>query len=171
MGPHCTQADTLLLPRKALQTEVCPYHKAVMLSPDGAYRVDSSYPGAVSETMFLLPPSMEWFYKSNHPEYRPLPPLAPGSRVSDSYLPMEFIYPENGAVISIPRQLDGSVKGVVFNLAHSNPDAEVFWHLDSSYAGSTRYIHQLTLNPPKGRHTLTVVDSDGLSLSIAFTIE
>ena len=170
-GPHCPQADTLLLPAKALQTEVCPYHKAVLLSPDGAYRVDSSYQGAVSETMFLLPPSMEWFYKSNHPEYRPLPPLAPGSRVSDSYLPMEFIYPENGAVISIPRQLDGSVKGVVFNLAHSNPDAEVFWHLDNSYAGSTRYIHQLTLNPPKGRHTLTAVDSDGLSLSIAFTIE
>ncbi len=171
MGPYCERADTLLLPLKALQTEVCPYHRPVLLSPDGAWRVGSSYPGAVSATFFLLPPSMEWFYRNRHPEYRPLPPAAEGSRGSDAYLPMEFIYPESGARISIPRQLDGSVKGVVFNLAHSDPDIEVFWHLDDSYVGSTRYIHQLRLSPAKGRHSLTVVDSDGLSLSITFTIE
>ena len=80
---------------------------------------------------------------------------------------MEFIYPESGSIIYIPRQLDGSRKGVIFNLAHSLSENTVFWHIDNEYIGSTKYIHQLTVVPPEGKHILTVVDSDGNSLSVA----
>lgn len=170
-GIYCDQCDTLLLPRRAVQTEMCPYHTPVTLSADGRYRVDAGAPGARTGTMFLLPPSMEWYYRISHPEYRPLPPREPGSSYQDSYSAMEFIYPEGGSVISIPRQLDGSLKGIVFNLAHTNPSIEVFWHLDDSYVGSTKYIHQMTLLPEHGHHTVTVVDAEGASLSVGFTID
>ena len=81
---------------------------------------------------------------------------------------MEFIYPENGASVRIPRQLDGSLKGIVLNLAHSTPSAEVFWHIDNVYLGSTRHIHQMTVLPAEGRHTVTAVDDEGNSVSISF---
>ena len=108
---------------------------------------------------------MEWYYRRNHPEYDPYIPSN-----KEDYSPMEFIYPEGGATIYIPRQLDGSIAGVTFNLAHRTPDREVFWHLDNEYLGQTRFIHQMRITPSPGKHTVTVVDDTGNSLSVGFTI-
>lgn len=144
-GLYCPRADTLMLPVKALRSEACPYHKM-----------------REGQVYFLLPPGMEWYYRQHHPEYRP--------PVEAKDEPMEFIYPEPGAQISIPRQLNGEIKGIVFNLAHRDRDATVWWHLDDEYAGETRYLHQLTLIPSPGRHTITAVDGSGASCSVVFTV-
>ena len=108
---------------------------------------------------------MEWYYRQHHPEYAPFVP-----KERSEWPLMEFIYPESGTEIFIPRQLDGSVAGVTFNLAHRVPSAKVFWHLDNEYAGCTQYIHQMRMNPSTGRHTLTVVDESGNTLSVSFRI-
>ncbi len=143
----CERVDTLALPRKSVRSEPCPYHKVI----DG-------------ERYFVLPPSMEWYYRQHHPEYSYSLP----KKKSDSQ--MEFIYPENGAMIYIPRQLDGSIQGITFNLAHRDPMKTVFWHIDNEYAGQTRIIHQMTLNPALGRHNVTVVDESGNTISVGFTV-
>lgn len=147
-GPDCEKADTLLLPAAAMKSAPCPYHRTVQ-----------------GTKTFVLPPAMEWYYRQHHPEYSPLLP----EDLKDSE-PMEFIYPEGGTEILIPRQLDGSVEGVTFNLAHRFPGQTVFWHLDNEYAGKTQFIHQLRLNPSVGKHTVTVVDESGNSLSVGFTV-
>ncbi|MBR1926982.1 MAG: penicillin-binding protein 1C [Bacteroidales bacterium] len=147
-GPNCERVDTLMLPPKAVRTEPCPYHKTI----DGI-------------RTFILPPSMEWYYRQHHPEYAPYIPAG-----KEDYTPMEFIYPEGGAIIYIPRQLDGSIAGVTFNLAHRDPDQTVFWHLDNEYLGQTRFIHQMRITPPPGKHSVTVVDESGNSHSVGFTI-
>lgn len=170
-GAHCDDIVSMMLPPNSLRSGPCPYHRQVTLTADGNWRTDPSDPDAVETDMFLLPPSMEWYYRTRHPEYRSLPPARPGSGYSDSYAPMDFIYPEQGSVISIPRQLDGSLKGVVFNLAHTDRDSEVYWHLDDHYVGETRFIHQMRLTPAPGRHTVTAVDTEGYSVSVSFTIE
>lgn len=144
-GQYCPQADTLLLPKEAEASAVCPYHKTA----DGA---------------FVLPPAMEWYYKKSHPEYE-----QPKTNAGTSA--MEFIYPESGSRIHLPRQLGGEIEGVVFNLAHRNASATVWWHLDGDYIGQTTDIHQLTLAPSPGIHHLTVIDAQGNSKSISFTIE
>jgi penicillin-binding protein 1C len=138
----------MLIPSKAVKTDPCPYHKVI----DG-------------EVSFILPPAMEWYYRQNHPEY------SPASSVKRTGVPvMEFIYPESGSTIHIPRQLDGSVKGIVLNLAHRESSIPVYWYMDREYIGQTRYIHQLTVSPESGKHTLTVTDQNGESLSIVFTV-
>ena len=144
-GILCPRADTLMVPLAAMRSEPCPYHKEVE-----------------GEVYFILPPAMEWFYRQNHPEYRPPQKAMEGS--------MEFIYPEPWAEIAIPKQLSGEVKGIVFNLAHRNPSTTVWWHLDNDYVGETRYMHQLQLTPSPGRHTMTCVDESGESCSVTFTI-
>lgn len=148
-GVDCGRADTLMLPRKAIKSEPCPYHKVIN-----------------GEKVFVLPPSMEWYYRQHHPEYSPAPPQ--GSDWTEP--PMEFIYPENGAVILIPRQLDGSVQGITFNLAHRDPAATIYWHLDNEYLGQTSLIHQMSITPSPGKHTVTVVDGQGNTISVGFTI-
>lgn len=147
-GSGCDSANLVMLPRKAMKSTPCPYHKIA----DGI-------------KTFILPPSMEWYYRQNHPEYAPCSP-----EDSENYAPMEFIYPEGGSTIYIPRQLDGSIAGITFNLAHRLPSAKIFWHLDNEYVGETQFIHQLSLTPAPGRHTVTVVDDKGNSLSVGFTI-
>ena len=167
-GQFCDVCDTLRLPPAALRSEACPYHRRILVSHDGKYRVEAGEPGAVARSIFRLPPAMEWYYRQHHPEYETVPPFMPGSVTGDGTSPMEFIYPENGASVRIPRQLDGSLKGIVLNLAHSTPYAEVFWHIDNVYLGSTRHIHQMTVLPAEGRHTVTAVDDEGNSVSISF---
>ena len=84
---------------------------------------------------------------------------------------MQFIYPEPGAAISLPKQLDSEEGSAVFTLAHNDTDATVFWHLDNEYIGETRYLHQFPLRPAPGFHTCTVVDNHGHTLSVSFTIQ
>ena len=147
-GIDCDHIDTLMLPRKAVKSEPCPYHKTV----EGV-------------KTFMLPPAMEWYYRQHHPEYKPYIPVN-----KEGYTPMEFIYPEEGAIIYIPRQLDGSVAGITFNLAHRVPDSIIYWHLDNEYVGQTRFIHQKNLIPEPGRHTVTVVDESGNRITVSFTV-
>ena len=150
-GPDCKDSSegtmTMLLPSSASGTDPCPYHKTVE-----------------GEVRFLLPPAMEWYYRQYHPEY------VPSSGVKGNLKAMEFIYPENGSTVVIPRQMDGSVRGIVLNLAHRDPSTTVYWYLDDRYIGQTRHIHELTVNPEPGRHTLSVTDQKGQTLSIVFTV-
>lgn len=168
-GPHCTECDTLSLPKKALRSEPCPYHTVVNLTQDGLWRTETPGPDSRQECMFLLPPGMEWFYRQHHPEYRTLPPVMPGKGHSTGFLPMEFIYPEKGSQIYIPKLLDGSLGEIVLNLAHSNPSVEVFWHLDQTYIGSTKHLHQMSIRPEDGFHSVTAVDENGHTISVSFT--
>lgn len=168
-GIHCTGCDTLYLPVNALRSEPCPYHHSINLTKDRKWRTEKPGPGTIRESFFLLPPGMEWYYRQHHPEYTALPPVRPGEDLSGNYCPMEFIYPEDGNRIHIPRMLDGSGGSIIFNLAHSNPQTEVFWHLDQNYIGSTRHLHQLSIRPEDGHHTMTVVDENGNQAFISFT--
>lgn len=149
-GQYCEDRDTLLLPKAGLRTETCPYH----------YRIDGN-------NIFRLPPAMEWYYRQKHPEYGR---SERSGAMPSGITPMEFIYPESGSVISLPRQLDGSPGEMVFNLAHHDKEATVYWHLDEEYIGETRFIHQYRLRPSPGHHSVTVVDNTGYSISVGFTV-
>ena len=137
----CPDYTRQLLPERAADSEVCPYHR------DGSFR---------------LPPAMEWYYKTYHPEYE--------VRDSRDEAPLEFLYPESGSVLTLPRQLDGSLPGAVFQAVHRDPAAVLYWHLDNEYLGETHLIHQMQLSPPPGKHTVTVVDGDGKTVSVGFTV-
>ena len=173
-GRFCDESDVVSVCPNGLRTEPCPYHVRVNLTPDGRYRVYEnclSEGSAVPADWFVLPPAWEWYYRRGHPEYRPLPPFMPGCG-DDSDRPMQFIYPQDGfARITLPRQLDGTPGVVTFELAHSDPDATVFWHIDAQYIASTRDFHKLSLHLDPGLHTLAVVDDRGHTLGAIVRVE
>ena len=81
----CPDRDTVMIPRAAALGEVCPYHRIVNLSADLKYRVTADcYDPAriVRMPMFILPPAQEWYYRRQHPDYRPLPRCIPACRVT-----------------------------------------------------------------------------------------
>ena len=141
-GPDCPEHTAMLLPPAALDSEPCPYH---------------------SGGVFALPPTMEWYYRPHHPEY------VTYGKHQDAV--MEFIYPSSGSVLHFPPQMSGEARGAVFRVAHRRGnDVTLWWHLDGSFIGETTFVHQLRLSPQKGKHILTVVDSDGESISVFFTV-
>ena len=140
-GPDCP-GESMLIPAAGIDSEPCRYH------PRGE---------------FVLPPAMEWYYRQNNPEYT-------GAKKSIPDTPMQFIYPQQGATLNLPRQLSGEEGSVVFRVAHHKSDATLWWHLDGVYVGETSFLHEMRLSPPAGSHTLFVVDQDGYSAFVRFTV-
>ncbi|GAB6012024.1 penicillin-binding protein 1C [Viscerimonas tarda] len=175
-GYNCpdASADTTLVCRKGLDATACPYHIAVNLSEDLKYQVYDDCAGArgiVHTPWFVLPASWELYYRDQHPDYISLPPYSPECMGNGQDKIMEFIYPFSGAVISLPKQLDGSEGELVFELAYRLSQKRIFWHLDNSYIGETQHFHKKTAHPSKGEHKLTVVDEDGNTASVKFTVK
>lgn len=172
-GRFCEESDSILICPEGLKTSPCPFHVQITVTEDERFRVyeDCAGPsGFLQKPWFVLPPAWEWYYKQHHPMYRPLPPFKSGCGAS-SIGPMQFIYPQQNAIISLTKQLDGSEGAVVFELAHANPNAAVYWHVDNEYVTSTRYFHQLSLTPSPGKHSVTVVDDEGNTLSVGVTVK
>lgn len=172
-GRFCDETDTLLVLPAGLRTEACPYHHLVTLSADESQRIYENCTNTeptLRKSWFTLPPVWEWYYKQHHPEYKPLPPFKAGCG-EDTFQPMQFIYPPMNARIKLPKQLDGSKGFLTVELAHNNPNATVFWHLDETYQAQTQDFHKISLQPAAGKHSLTAVDGEGNTISTTFFVE
>ena len=172
-GRFCDETDTLLVLPAGLRTEACPYHHHVTLSANESQRIYENCANTeptLRKSWFTLPPVWEWYYKQHHPEYKPLPPFKAGCG-EDTFQPMQFIYPPMNARIKLPKQLDGSKGFLTVELAHNNPNATVFWHLDETYQAQTQDFHKISLQPAAGKHSLTAVDGEGNTISTTFFVE
>ena len=163
----CEDTDTVLICPNGLHTDPCPYHTIVNLTADEQFRVYETCAEAgttIRKSRFVLPPAWAWYYRQHHPEYKSLPPLKPGCG-EGGYQPMQFIYPQGNAKVNLPKQLDGTAGEITFELAHNNPAAVVFWHIDNEYIASTTDFHKLSVQLLPCIHFVTVVDNEGNSLS------
>ena len=172
-GRFCEETDTILILPAGLRTDACPYHHLITLSADEKHRVYENCANTeptLQKSWFTLPPVWEWYYKQHHPEYSPLPPFKAGCG-EDTFQPMQFIYPPINAHIKLPKQLDGSKGFMTVELAHNDPNATLFWHLDDTYLTQTQDFHKISLQPAPGKHSLTAVDDEGNTVSTTFFVE
>lgn len=168
-GPHCPHTDTLLVPVAGRRFTACPYHQRIQLDKEG-FRVNSScYPPSEMQhkSWFVLPPAMAWYYQKAHPDYRPLPPWRADCAASAGK-PLQLIYPSDGATLFLPLDFDGNRQETVFQAAHNQPDATVYWYVDATFIGKTEGTHEMSLALNAGKHTLTLMDSQGHELTCSF---
>jgi penicillin-binding protein 1C len=169
----CENSDTLMMPPNALRSPLCPYHKIIQLNATGLYQVNESCESPANmqhKSWFVLPPSMEFYYKQHNVDYKILPAFKQGCTVAETQKQMELIYPQNEIKIFVPKEMNGEKGKTVFSAAHRNNAAKIFWTLDNSFAGITQYYHQLALSPAKGLHTITITDELGNSITKKFEI-
>ncbi len=172
-GEYCDDTDEEWVPRNCVKAPVCPWHQLVHLSADGKWQVTANCVSSgqiVNKNWFVLLPSMEYYYKAKNYQYHVLPPFKPGCIHGDGINPMEIIYPKEGAKIYVPLEADGSRGRVIFNAAHRHSGMKIFWHMDDEYVGETKDFHQIALNPPPGKHMLTLVDGDGNTVHVGFEV-
>lgn len=179
VGPNCPESTYIEAPASAPPRAACPYCRTVALNQDRSRRLTlrpGSSEAVVLEKRFVLPPAEERFYRLWNLDYRPLPPAAPaaGATLGDenggSAAPivadaptfvLAVIAPEEGSSAYIPIELDGRPGRMVFQAAHRDPAAILYWHLDDRYLGSTIQFHEMEARPAPGAHVMTLVDGAG----------
>jgi penicillin-binding protein 1C len=170
-------AETVLVPAESRFDRMCAFHQTVHLDASGRFRVDSRCEPVDRMrhgSWFILPPVQEYFYRAEHPEYRPLPPFRAdcggaeaGERGSRA---ISLIYPEPATSVYVPVGLDGRAGEVVFEAVHTEEGATIHWHLDEHYLASTRVFHQVSAAPGPGEHRLVLTDDEGRRLERRFEV-
>jgi len=169
----CDEADTVWIPKAGIKTEACPYHKIVHLDASGLWRVTGNCESVgkmIHKPWFVLPPVMEWYFKTKNPFYRVLPPYRKDCEPDVQEKSMDLIYPRHLSKIYIPVELDGKPGQAVFKAAHRDQDAVIYWHLDDKFIGTTSHFHELGIRAQEGIHVLTIIDQKGESVTCVFEI-
>ncbi len=170
---NCDETDTLMVSATCLNSAPCPYHLKIHLDANKQYLVNGDcyrQNQIINENWFVLPPAMEYYYRKFHPGYRTLPEWLPGSNQRNEIQMVELIYPDDRLMVYLPKNNDGHKGVVIFQAAHRRANATVFWHLDNTYLGSTRDIHQMSASPVPGNHKLLIVDELGNSATRYFKV-
>ncbi len=170
---NCPDVDTVLSYIKGNEVKQCPYHIKIFTDRKEKYRVyrkcaKNKEMKAVS--WFVLPPVQEWYYRKVHPDYKTLPPFRSDCKNAKENMPLQFVYPQNGEKIFIPKGINGMPKPVVFEITSHHPKRIMYWHIDRKYIGYTQGNNKFAFIPPTGKHLLTVVDEIGNSISINFEV-
>jgi penicillin-binding protein 1C len=81
-----------------------------------------------------------------------------------------MIYPTYGISVVVTKQLSGEKGKIVMQAAHNRPKSTIYWHIDEQYIGETHDDHQMAYLPASGNHTITLIDDEGYSLIMPFTV-
>ncbi|OBQ56439.1 penicillin-binding protein 1C [Tamlana sp. s12] len=155
------------IPLKGLDSGLCMYHKLVYLNKDRTYRVNAScerLDDMVKTSQFVLPPLMAWYYKTNHDDYKYLPPLKAGCEGEETPV-MAFTEPLNTNTIIVPKGISGERNKIIFKIAHTNPEAQIYWYLDNQFLKVTQNFNELAIHLTSGYHTVTALDEKGNSIA------
>ena len=101
---------------------------------------------------------------------KPFHPLNPVAQFAETGKLIEIIYPQPDAKIYVPLEINGERGKTVFTAAHRRAGAKIFWSLDDEFVGTTQNFHQVGLNPTPGKHVITLVDENGISVTRQFEI-
>ncbi|WP_157278437.1 penicillin-binding protein 1C [Olivibacter sitiensis] len=171
-GEYCN-AENAYIPVKGLRSNICPYHSLVHLDKEERFRVNSScvpVDEMVTKSWFVLPPVMEWYYKSKHADYKVLPPYRADCTIGQG-LNMDFIYPkEYSSKIYLTRDFDGLIQPVILKVAHNQARMKLFWYMDGVFLGTTQNFHEMAVNAQSGTYLITVTDEYGGEIRRRVTI-
>ncbi|NOZ34990.1 MAG: penicillin-binding protein 1C [Chlorobi bacterium] len=171
---NCNNIIDELIPASGTGTDACPFHKIIHLDKSEKFRVNAScedLDNIITKSWFILPPAVENYYKRKNAFYKYLPPYRSDCKGNtDDEKNMELIYPFKDTKIYVPVDLDGKLGKTVFEAAHRNKNAVIFWYVDDKLVGQTKGIHQIELSPKRGEHILTLIDQNGEKIVKKFEI-
>ncbi len=176
VGPHCARRKAQIVPEAGLASPPCTYCRLIHRDPSGAFQVHGdceSVERIQSTPWFVLPPVMEQYFRRQHADYDPPPPVRPDCRAGlgeTGAAALSLVYPKQNAQVYVPVEMGGRIGRVVFEAAHRDPGMHLFWHLDDAYVAETQDLHEVAMAPEPGPHVLTVVDATGESVRRTFTV-
>lgn len=180
-GVNCTEIKIQLKSKASPLGKPCPYCKAVSLTPDGLFQADAQdlsveesgkYFGTLPkiEKRFVLPPSLEFWYKKTNLNYKTLPPYVSWHKSMQGD-ELSIIFPEPNAIIIIPVEITGKKGATIMQAAARSKNEILYWDLDGNFLGFTKENHEMKVSPKPGIHILTVTDGNGNSRQRRFEVQ
>ncbi len=168
---NCTEIDTTYQINSA-QGHICPYHIKVHLDKEGK-RVNShcTPTSEINLTSWLvLPADAAYYYSQTHPEYKTIPAYRKDCQPDQATQVMTVVYPKDKSKIYLPIAADGEQESALFKVAHQDPRAKLYWHLNDTYLGMTEGEHHMPVKASYGIQKITVIDNLGHQTEQAFEI-
>ena len=157
--------------------KITPFHQKVQLDKTKQFRVHGGCEAPMNmqaESRFILPPVQEHYWRRFHHEYQFLEPwredCVKGLVNYSNEMPMDIIYPQEGAKVYIPYELSGRKGKVIFRASHRNAKSKLFWHINDEFIKETSVFHEVALDIPVGWHKLILVDELGVRLERWFKV-
>lgn len=169
----CEEIISSAIPFYLETTKTCSYHKILHLNETRDLQVNSNcyeIDNIKNTSWFVLPPVQSWYYQKYHPAYEKAPPFSATCKGENKTNLFELIYPRQFTKVYIPIEQDGELGFAIFEAAHENRSANLYWHLDDQYLGTTEDIHQMSIQAKKGAHILTLVDDLGNEIQQRFEV-
>lgn len=167
------QTAEIQLPKSAHFGKISAWHKQVHLDGSGRFRVHadcSLMSERQAKTYLQLPPSMAFYYRQQHPNYRDIPSWRYDCAAQNDELVMELLYPEPGAQLYLPTDLNNREMPMIAEAAHRDADTVLYWHLDDAFLVKTKEFHTISFKVKPGKHELSIVDKDGARLTRRFEV-
>ena len=172
-GPDCRDTFTASAPAGAKTLAQCPYHKKIFVTLDGAHRVNALCwePGRYrEETRLFYPPAVAQYLRERGRLVEQIPPFSPGFAGADGLPVLRIVYPEEGAKVWIPTDIDGAEQKLTLRAAHLEPGSVLYWYADNLYLGKTTELHTWAVRLPRGPHKLEIIDSRGNRAARSFFV-
>jgi penicillin-binding protein 1C len=170
-GQLCRLKELKYVERASFRFAQCAYHEKVLLNVDN-YLISENCmaAGSRTDTAFVLPAYMEYYYKPGHPEYRGIPSADPACMPSKGSV--KVIYPQEGLKVFLPREQESARNQLIATAYHYNKDAKLYWFYDEKYVCTTSATqgHQCVGTLLPGKHILTITDQWGNSDKVNFEI-
>ena len=169
-GPLCKLKQRIATENTSFKYQPCTYHQVVGFNQKGQALSEDCHNTAVySDTIFILPPYMEYYYKPAHFEYKGMPEIDPSCITSGTAC--KIIYPYDGLKIFLPKVKENLVNELVIKAYHRDKQAKLYWFIDDKYLTETVAApHEWLTKVNAGAHTLTVVDQWGNRDQVVFDI-
>lgn len=175
-NPYCP-VDTLTTNVNYTHVLPCKNHTSILINALNGQQIlkecENQYNDVQTSILFTLPSTQATYYKRYNADYTLPPEFDPscqGQTVDDVKDRISIIYPYPNSKIYLPRDLNEQKKGSVFSVAHSRPNAVVYWHIDNQYLGSTTDFHSHLVHLKAGSHILTVSDQFGNQVTTRFEV-
>ena len=170
---YCPKTSEKYIHKNGRRALPCPYHEQYFTDVSGVYAVTSNCFSSYemkSAVYFNLPPAMMAYYRRQHTDIEQMKPSHPDCESRSKAVAFEILYPHPQARIKVPKELDGNKGSTIFEVAHVDEDASIFWHVDHAFIGKTTHKHAMPVRPKPGQHHLKVVDQNGNEMVREFEV-
>lgn len=168
-SPLCNHAYSLLTSKISHNLNTCAHHEIIALdATDRIIDVNCNIPHYRYDTIFILPPNIEYYYKKSNINYQGKSSYT--NACNNSFGQCKIIYPYNRANIFLPKENANNKKTLIINGYHQDNAEKIFWFVNDRYYTFTMHQHDFQIALSKGKHTITMMDTKGNSDQVVFTI-
>lgn len=157
-GHLCTHTVTQSVPHFSHQLRHCNHHEVVNTNQDGEVQKD---------TLFFLKPTINYYYAQHSGHDLSLPSK---NEMADVSTPPAIVYPEENAVIFVPKKLNQAYSSVALKANTAAKKGTLFWFLNGTFVEKTEAPHHINVDLKEGEYALQINDDLGNKDALEFSV-